>query len=63
MYLHRKDIALIGEIMDELPNARSYRLECEEGGGIGNILKLIVATELNGRPVKATFEIAGVETW
>jgi hypothetical protein len=63
MYLHRKDIALIGEIMDELPNAHSYRLECEEGGGIGATLKLIVATELNGRPVEATFEISGVKDW
>jgi len=63
MYLHRKDIALIGEIMDELPNAHSYRLECEEGGGIGATLKLIVATELNGRPVDATFEISGVKDW
>jgi len=63
MYLHRKDITLIGEIMDELPNARSYRLECEDGSGIGSILKLIVATELNGRPVETTFEIAGVKDW
>jgi hypothetical protein len=63
MYLHRKDITLIGEIMDELPNARSFRLECEEGGGIGNTLKLIVTTEFNGRPVEATFEISGVKDW
>jgi len=63
MYLHRKDITLIGEIMDELPNARSYRLESEDGSGIGSVLKLIVATELNGKHVEVTFEIAGVEDW
>jgi hypothetical protein len=63
MYLHRKDITLIGEIMDELPDARSYQLKCEDGGGIGNTLKLIVATNFKDKPVEITFEIAGVENW
>jgi len=63
MYLHRKDITLIGEIMDELPSARAYRLESETGSGIGTILKLIVSTELNGKPADVTFEISGVEGW
>jgi len=63
MFLHRKDITLIGEIMDEFPDARSFRLENEEGGGIGAILKLIVATNLKNKPVEITFEISGVEDW
>jgi len=63
MFLHRKDITLIGEIMNEFPNARSFRLENEEGGGIGTTLKLIVATDFKDRPVDITFEIAGVEDW
>jgi hypothetical protein len=63
MFIHRKDITLIGEIMDELPHARSFRLEKEEGGGIGTTLKLIAATDFNGKPVEVTFEISGVEDW
>jgi hypothetical protein len=63
MYLHRKDITLIGEIMDEFPDATAYRLENEEGGGIGNTLKLIVTTKVMGRSADVTFEIAGVEDW
>jgi len=63
MYLLRKDITLIGEIMDEFPNARSFRLDREDGGGIGTILKLVVTTEIGNRPADITFEIAGVEDW
>ena len=63
MYLHRKDITLIGEIMDEFPNAQAFRLDSEEGGGIGATLKLTVTTEITGRPADVTFEIAGVEDW
>ena len=49
--------------MDEFPDSRSFRLEKEEGGGIGTTLKLIVATELKNKPVEITFEIAGTEDW
>lgn len=63
MYLHRKDITLIGEIMDEFPNAHAFRLDSEEGAGIGNILKLTVTTKIAGRPADVTFEISGVEDW
>lgn len=63
MYLHRKDITLIGEIMDQFPNALSFRLDSEEGGGIGTTLKLTVTTEIIGRLADVTFEIAGVEDW
>ena len=63
MYLHRKDIKLIGEIMDEFPVAQSFRLDSEPGGGIGTTLKLTVTTKISGRPADITFEIAGVEDW
>ena len=63
MYLHRKDVKLIGEIMDEFPNAQSFRLDSEEGGGIGTTLKLTVTTTIGSRPADVTFEIAGVEDW
>ncbi len=63
MYIHRKDITLIGKIMDEFPDARAFRLDSEEGGGIGSTLKLTVTTEIAGRPADVTFEIAGAENW
>jgi hypothetical protein len=54
---------LIGEIMDEFPDAQSFRLDSEPGGGIGTTLKLTVTTKISGRPADITFEIAGVEDW
>ena len=63
MYLYRKDITLIGEIMDEFPDAQSFRLDSEECGGIGTVLKLTVNTKINDRPADITFEIAGEEDW
>jgi hypothetical protein len=63
MYLHRDDVKLISEIMDEFPDAVSFRLETESGGGIGYTLKLIVATKIKNKDAEVTFEIAGVENW
>jgi hypothetical protein len=63
MYIRRKQIKLISDIMDELPSARSFRLVEEGDSGIGSILKLVVESELLGKPVEVTFEISGVEDW
>ena len=63
MYLQRKDITLIGNIMDEFPDAHAFRLDSEDGSGIGTILKLTVTTKIAGRPADVTFEISGIEDW
>ena len=63
MYIQRKDITLIGEIMDEFPDALSYQLDSESQSGIGSILKLTITTKINGRLANVTFEISGVENW
>lgn len=63
VYLGRKNIKLISEIMDEFPNAQAFCLDSEEGGGIGTTLKLTVTTEIAGRSADVTFEISGVEDW
>lgn len=63
MYLHREDIKLIGQIMDELPNAKSFYLESDTSSGIGAIITLKVDTSLNDRPVTLSFEISGMDKW
>ena len=63
MYIHRKDIKLISDIMAEFPEANSFRLDSEDGGGIGNILKLTVLTKVFGKDAEITFEISGVKDW
>ena len=63
IYLHPKDIKLIGEIMAEFPDAQSFRLDSDNGSGIGSILKLTVTTKILGKLADVTFEISGVEEW
>ena len=63
MYLTREDIKLIGELMDELPEAESFRLESDTSSGIGQILILIARTKVIGRMADVKIEISGVEHW
>ena len=63
IYLHPRDVKLIGEIMAEFPDAQSFRLDSDNSSGIGSILKLTVSTKILGRPADVTFEISGVEEW
>jgi hypothetical protein len=63
MYLSREDVKLISEIMDELPEAESFRLESDSSSGIGQILTLIARTKVMGRMADVKIEIGGVENW
>lgn len=63
MYLTREDIKLISEIMDEMPDAESFRLESDSSSGIGQTLTLIVEDKVLGRMCDIRIEIAGVEKW
>ena len=63
MYLSREDVKLILEIMDEFPDARSFKLKNDDSSGIGSILSLTVETKVNDRDAEVTFEISGVENW
>lgn len=63
MYIHRKDIEKILEVMNEYPDARSYQLEETGQSGIGSILTLVIDTKLNDRDVNVSVEISGVENW
>ena len=63
MYIHRKDVKIISDIMAEFPEALSFRLDCQECDGIGNILKLTVMTKVFGKDAEVTFEITGVKDW
>ena len=64
MYITRKNLELINDIMKEFPDVSVLRLETEgEASGIGSILKLIVTTKVGERNADITFEISGVEDW
>jgi hypothetical protein len=63
MYITRKDIEKILEIIDKFPDATSYRLQNENQSGIGSIYNLIIDTNINNTDVEVKVEISGVEDW
>lgn len=63
MYITRKDVEKILEVMDKFPEANSYCLEQGLQSGIGSIMTLTVPTLINGIKGEFTTEISGVEDW
>lgn len=63
MYITRKDVEKILEVMEKFPIEESYCLETGVQSGIGNIMTLTVPTIINGIKGKFTTEISGVENW
>jgi hypothetical protein len=63
MYIKRNDVQKILDVMDEFPDARSYKLEENNSSGIGNILTLEMDMEIKGRTALVKIEISGVENW
>lgn len=63
MYVQRKDIKKILEVMDEFPDAKSYKLEYDNSSGIGSTISLSMEMELKNRNAIVTVEISGVEDW
>lgn len=63
MYLHREDIKLIQDILNEMPSVQTFRLESDNSSGIGSNLFMIVQSEMFGKKVDVTFEISGVDKW
>jgi hypothetical protein len=63
MFITRKDVEKILEIIDKFPDATSYRLQNENQSGIGSIFSLIIDTNINNTDVEVKVEISGVEDW
>jgi hypothetical protein len=63
MYITRSEIEKILVVMDEFPDARSYKLSNDNSSGIGGILTLTMDMDINNRKSLVTVEIAGVENW
>ncbi len=63
MYITKTEVEKILTVMEEFPDARSYKLESDNSSGIGSILTLTMNMEINGRNAHVKVDIAGVETW
>lgn len=63
MYITKTEIEKILAVMEEFPDARSYKLEADNSSGIGSILTLTLDMDVKDRPAMVKIEIAGVEVW
>ena len=63
MYIQRKDIEKIAELMDKFPNAHGYHLETKNHSGIGTNMYLIISDTFNGVYGDLKVEVSGVDNW
>jgi hypothetical protein len=63
MYLNRRDIERIQDVLAKFPDVTAFEIEQEGENGIGNILTMTFAQEINGQRGSFTTEISGVEDW
>ncbi len=63
MYLNRKDLEKIQEVLDKFPDVEYFELEQESGSGIGSVTSVLFTQKVNGYPGQFKIEISGVEDW
>ena len=63
MYITRKDVKRILEVMDDFPEAKTYKLECDSSSGIGNIVSLTMQVDVKNYNACVKIELSGVEDW
>ena len=63
MYIQRKDIEKIAELMDKFPDAHTYQLETENRSAIGTDMYLIITDNFNGVFGDLKVEVSGVDKW
>ena len=63
MYITQEEVKKILAVMEEFPDARSYKLEADNSSGIGSILTITMDMDINGRNALVRVDISGVENW
>ncbi len=63
MILHKEEIEKIKEVLDKFQDVETFELEQTGGNGIGTILTMTFAQEVNGMRGSFEVEITGVEDW
>ena len=63
MYINQEEVKKILAVMEEFPDARSYKLEADNSSGIGSILTITMDMDINGRNALVRVDISGVENW
>ena len=63
MYITQEEVKKILAVMEEFPDAKSYKLKADNSSGIGSILTLTMNMDINGRNSHVRVDISGVENW
>ena len=63
MYITKKDVEKILDVMNKFPEDTTYVLESDSSSGIGSTMTLTLKTTVEGLAGEFTVEIAGVEDW
>jgi hypothetical protein len=63
MYITKKDVEKIIDVMNKFPNETTYCLESDSSSGIGSTMTLTLQTTVEGLSGEFTVEISGVENW
>lgn len=63
MYITKKDVEKILEVMNKFPKDTEYLLESDSSSGIGSTMTLTLQTTVEGLAGEFTVEISGVEDW
>jgi hypothetical protein len=62
--MNKDELREIKNFLDSFPGSHYFTIESDTGSGIGNILKVIVTTSVNGHNnVSVTKEITDVSDW
>jgi len=63
MFLHRKDIEKINDILEKFPDLTTFKIEQEVSSGIGSCTYITFEQEIKGHSGSFTVEISGVDNW
>jgi len=63
MFLTRKDIEKIKDVLDQFPDLDLFELEQDSSSGIGSVTSMTFAREINGLRGSFQIEVSGIEDW
>jgi hypothetical protein len=63
MFLTRKDIEKIKDVLDQFPDLDIFELEQDSSSGIGSVTSMTFAREINGLRGSFQIEVSGIENW
>jgi hypothetical protein len=63
MFLNRNDIEKIQEVLSKFPDLDVFELKQDSSSGIGSIVSITFAREVNNVRGSFEIEISGVENW